>query len=84
MQSDDTGHPEEERPRMDVTVIDSSVSASAEAITRPVVGEDEPQLKGRVSVRTVIDIHCPCGKTVTLDSIQSAVTCQRCGRRWEQ
>jgi hypothetical protein len=77
-------HPEDERPRMDVEVVETSVSASAEAITRPVVGQEEPQRKGEVSVRTVVKIQCPCDEIVTLDSVQKRVICQGCGRRWSQ
>lgn len=82
--SDAEHHPEDERPRMEVEVVEASASASAEAITRPVVGKDQPQRKGEVSVRTIVKVACPCGETVTVDSIQRSAVCQGCGRRWSQ
>lgn len=74
-------HPEEKRPRMEVEVVDTSVSASAEAVTRPVVGKDHPQRKGEVTMTVRVTVKCPCGKEVTVYSDQG-VTCQCCGRRW--
>jgi hypothetical protein len=75
-------HPSDERPRMDVAVTETSISASAEAITRPVVGKDNPQRKGEVTVSVDVTVECPCGNEVLVGTVQRGVTCQGCGRRW--
>ena len=77
-------HPEDQRPRMDVEVLEANASAEAEAVTRPIGGKNEPKRTGEVSVRTVIKIKCTCDTTITMDSVQKSVICQSCGRRWEQ
>jgi hypothetical protein len=79
----DTHHPEDKRPRMDVNVIDTDISASAEAVTRPVVGKDQPKRTGDVYVRFRVMVECLCGENTTVYSAQTTVTCQGCGRRWE-
>ena len=79
--TDDTYHSEEKRPRIEVEVVGTSVSASAEAVTRPVVGQDRPQRKGEVTMKARVTVECPCGKEVTVYSDQG-VTCQGCGRGW--
>jgi hypothetical protein len=78
----DIHHPEDKRPRMDVDVIDTDISASAEAVTRPVVGKDYPNRHGDVYVRFQVTIDCLCGEDTTVYSSQTRVTCRGCGRRW--
>lgn len=74
--------PNEERP-----VKETSVSASATAHTRPVVGRDRPQRTGTVIARTRVVVECSCGGEVTVYSGQPVI-CQNgtkenpCGRQW--
>jgi len=77
-------HPENQRPRMSVEVLEANASTSAEAVTRPIAGKDDLDRVGEVSVRTIIKIKCTCDTTITMDSVQKSVVCQECGRRWKQ
>lgn len=76
-------HPEDQRPRMDVEVVDASVSATAEAVTAPIVGKDYDQRKGEITARIRVTVECPCGTEVTVVTVQPSGTCRECGRRWE-
>ena len=76
-------HPEDDRPRMDVEVVDTSISASAEAVTRPAAGEDDPQRTGEVRARIDVTVECCCGNEVRVGTVQKGVICQGCGRRWQ-
>lgn len=82
--NDGDDHPKDQRPRMDVEVLEANASASAEAITRPIAGKNDLDRVGEVSVRTIIKIKCTCDTTITMDSVQKSVICQDCGRRWTQ
>lgn len=75
-------HPKDERPRKDAEVVGTSVSAEAEAVTRPIVGKDYPQRFGEITTRVQITVECLCGDDVTAYSVQSKVNCQGCGREW--
>lgn len=76
-------HPEDKRPRMDVDVVETDISASAEAKTGPVAGKDGPYRKGQIAVRFEVTIECPCGEFPTAYSNQSTMTCHGCGRQWK-
>ena len=67
----------------DVAVLDTSISATAEAQTRPIVGEDYAKRDGSVSIAAKVVVECTCGQEVTVRSMQTGSTCQGCGRRWE-
>ena len=76
-------HPESERPRMDVDVVETKASAEAEAVTRPIVGEEHDKRTGEVSVKVRVVVECCCGEEVTIHTIQPSVMCSGCGRRWK-